>query len=477
MARAVAVGEVPAGFADAGYYTRGFLFHALGSENSRKILRSHYEQQMNDSKISTNDRLVRAGMLLHYVVDLHVHPNDPIGGHAPTHEPDYTINHPDSYQAAVADAYGTLRKLYVTAHPDAVLALGKRESAFSIDYTNPHGTDSFAKKVVDAIIAAYPPTRFHQNAKIRAAYEVDVPRITVQAKANLREAFQDSFKKLGEESIAIPEFRIIKFEPTTTGELRFERTGTNAIKGAVVDPVASVRSKSNDDLNVVRHELGEFDQQFVTLVKKANRATEPDMGVIGLSKVVELARDGTVKITKSAEQRLAGSEGVGGVKLDVLASFLSTLDIPVARAGHRMRSVTDPVLVSLKNVLSRVDAAGGKWPTDEQLLSLGGLTRIYGCLFDAARSDIVLIGTTEHGVPPIGLENLVVAIRDVTMKCQTPAVSLDPDPNNTLTVGPQYSRVLGIGADTAFAKVSAGRRLRDETHHARRGRHFRHSRL
>lgn len=62
---------------------------------------------------------------------------------------------------------------------------------------------------------------------------------------------------------------------------------------------------------------------------------------------------------------------------------------------------------------------------DQNLRTLGGITRITGMVFDRENADVILIGKVVEDLPPATLDDLVVALRCRLLKGQYPKVSID----------------------------------------------------
>lgn len=133
--------------------------------------------------------------------------------------------------------------------------------------------------------------------------------------------------------------------------------------------------------------------------------------------------------------------------------------------------------------------ASGDYPSE--LAQLAGITRVNGYVVDEARKDLVLIGKPDPSLPPLYLEDLVIALNNArrlyaerrgnTIYYSYPGCSIDPDPQvifklqrlaNQILGGrdeadlqrgiqqwqdicrsPQQVRVMGVPFHTRFAKV------------------------
>lgn len=114
--------------------------------------------------------------------------------------------------------------------------------------------------------------------------------------------------------------------------------------------------------------------------------------------------------------------------------------------------IENVVLVSLKNIMDAVKMAESRrraYPQD--VSDLGGVTRIHGFILLPDKEDIVLVGSVDSGVPPVGLDSLVVALVNARTGGGAPTVSLDPDP--TSKMAPQTVRVTGIPKESRFARI------------------------
>jgi tetratricopeptide (TPR) repeat protein len=106
------------------------------------------------------------------------------------------------------------------------------------------------------------------------------------------------------------------------------------------------------------------------------------------------------------------------------------------------------VLVSLGNLMRRL--AGSK-SGQASMHKMGGLTRVHGLVLVPETKDVVLVGSVKKGTPPVGLDNLCIALRHVWKEGGTPRISLDGDVTNPLA--PQKVRVSGIPKNSRFAHI------------------------
>ena len=94
--------------------------------------------------------------------------------------------------------------------------------------------------------------------------------------------------------------------------------------------------------------------------------------------------------------------------------------------------------VSLKILQQQLQEYGtpNEWP--QLLETLCGLKRIDGYIMDKSNNDVILFGQTDLDLPPLHLEDLIVAMRNAWMKYlvledgkhyyESPGCSIDPDP-------------------------------------------------
>lgn len=435
-----------------GYFARGYALHALGDPASRIALERAYWNDLESKVARGADRtqvLVQGGMLFHFLVDARVHPYmpglGPLVGHALLgHTPDYALDPKDPrYVAAASDLYRGMRRLLLTTHPERAAGLEQREAAFGIDFSKEaqSGLHSFSTKILGALADAYASEgRWTKASRSLPQLSLMIKGLpTVEARARLADAFDRSFAKVGESPLAVPEFKVIRYEDGGDGTFAFRRLGDAAPSGRILNPVAEVVTGRSAEMAAAHTDVVGYAQILVRSAPAV--AAAPGM------QALTLAQDGTVRLVRSIEEGLEKRK-LGGVNLDVVVSVLDLLDEPVLREGRAPGMVSAPLMVSLKRVLA---AAAGGWPTDPVARSLGGLTRIRGYVVDPESKDVVLVGSAEPGVPPIGLDVLVVAVRSVWKNNETPAVSLDPTPGNL--GGPQVARVLGIPADSRMARV------------------------
>lgn len=137
--------------------------------------------------------------------------------------------------------------------------------------------------------------------------------------------------------------------------------------------------------------------------------------------------------------------------------------------------------LSLKVLEGKLQDCLSKGYCPDDIVKLCGITKVLGYVIDARNNDIVLVGKVDNTVPPLYLEDFVIALRNVWLKYADlqgntyqytpPGCSIDPDPEvwaklheaefdeNRLDEWrknceqPQKVRVLGIPFYSRFAKV------------------------
>jgi len=87
--------------------------------------------------------------------------------------------------------------------------------------------------------------------------------------------------------------------------------------------------------------------------------------------------------------------------------------------------------------------------TNEQLRSLGGITRLAGMVFDRDSKDIILIGKARTDLPAVSLDDLIVALRSRLHTNEYPRVSIDRVKDTELS-GMQAVRFTGNIQNSQF---------------------------
>ncbi|MDP3013996.1 MAG: hypothetical protein Q8M92_07130, partial [Candidatus Subteraquimicrobiales bacterium] len=95
--------------------------------------------------------------------------------------------------------------------------------------------------------------------------------------------------------------------------------------------------------------------------------------------------------------------------------------------------------VSLKVLQNKVKDCIAKETCPENILQLCGIKRVMGYVIDEKNRDIILIGNIDDSMPPLYLEDFVIALRNTWMMYaelkgntyyySNPGCSIDPDPN------------------------------------------------
>ena len=180
-------------------------------------------------------------------------------------------------------------------------------------------------------------------------------------------------------------------------------------------------------------------------------------------------------------------------KLSVLLLSLSLLMIfPLSCASIKASQETPKGrAVSLRVLQERVKDCIAKENCPDNVLHLFGITKITGYVIDEKNKDLILIGKADDTLPPLYLEDFVIALRNEWLKYDerkgntyyhsNPGCSIDPDsrvlgelqnlipqilggsdPNDvqrsldrwrSKCSQPQQVRVLGIPFNTRFANV------------------------
>lgn len=147
---------------------------------------------------------------------------------------------------------------------------------------------------------------------------------------------------------------------------------------------------------------------------------------------------------------------VGGVDLNVTFDLLSFAGVSDLRGGGPAKVIESPVLVSLGELYRRLKPYAGspaRWrELPDELRYPAGLERLHGYVLDPRTKDVFLVGTPARGPETrIDVDSLILGLRSVWAKGDTPSVSLDPMPGNA--GGPQYSRVYNVPSDSVAAKI------------------------
>lgn len=158
---------------------------------------------------------------------------------------------------------------------------------------------------------------------------------------------------------------------------------------------------------------------------------------------------------------------------------------PIATANDEVRAV------SLSSLQQKLKTCMPRGSCPSEFLQLAGIKKIIGLIADEQNHDLVLLGRTDSSLPPLNLEDFVVALRNAWLKYAPlngntyeyshPGCSIDPNPKvvqelqrigqsfhkepasgsvnksiddwNRVCEGSQSVRVLGIPFDTHFAQV------------------------
>ncbi len=157
-------------------------------------------------------------------------------------------------------------------------------------------------------------------------------------------------------------------------------------------------------------------------------------------------------------------------------------------AGKQDADLSNGHALSLRVLQDWCEANEGKGGMQEQFHLMAGLRRIVGYVVDEENRDLILVGRVEGRLPPLDLDDFVVALRNTWLRYaelrgntryySNPGCSIDPDPQvmqrlqevgtrmqgaagdkgalgawHEICGSPQDVRVLGIPYDTRFARV------------------------
>lgn len=172
------------------------------------------------------------------------------------------------------------------------------------------------------------------------------------------------------------------------------------------------------------------------------------VSVPGKAKPVEVLSPGAREALATPQARK-----VGGVDLQVILDLLGFLGVADFRHQGPAAHIEEPVLVSLAGLVARSRPYAADWGRlPEELRYPGSIERIHGYVLDPARRDVFLVGSRARTPQRrIDIDSVILALQTVWLKGVTPAVSLDPLPDNP--GGPQYARVLEVPQDSVFAKI------------------------
>jgi Flp pilus assembly protein TadD len=135
---------------------------------------------------------------------------------------------------------------------------------------------------------------------------------------------------------------------------------------------------------------------------------------------------------------------------EIVASFTNDLKLRF-KSTKQLQKVANLSVVSLKTLVSRAEKYASNWDQLPSELRTFGITRLLGYINDPSNDDVLIVGSSDKGSPPIELDDLIVGVRSVWRDGSTPLVSLDPDPDNLF--GPQHVRIQGIPRQSQFAKT------------------------
>jgi len=130
--------------------------------------------------------------------------------------------------------------------------------------------------------------------------------------------------------------------------------------------------------------------------------------------------------------------------------FLRTLLLFSCIAGCSSPAAEPPspfLAYSLREAALRAES--GK--ANPELLTLGGITRVAGMVYDRKGNDVILVGLAAPDLPEVHFDDLVVALRARLVHGEWPLVSIDPLPDSDRTKL-QRVRFDGHIEDTSFGR-------------------------
>lgn len=156
----------------------------------------------------------------------------------------------------------------------------------------------------------------------------------------------------------------------------------------------------------------------------------------------------TGQLLASFGERL--SQAADGPARDkIVPAFVNELKLRL-RATKALQKIDHLQAVSLKTLVARAEKFAGAWEKlPEDIRHPAKISRINGYLLDPDHDDVLILGRSEPGAPPIELDDLIVAVGRVWQKDQTPLCSLDPDADNF--GGDQKCRLGDVDEDSTFA--------------------------
>jgi len=161
------------------------------------------------------------------------------------------------------------------------------------------------------------------------------------------------------------------------------------------------------------------------------------------------------RLTPEAKAALASPEArkVGGVDLQVTLDLLGFIGVADFRHQGPAAKIDSPVLISLKGLCARAKPYAADWEKlPGELRYPGGIGRVHGFVLDPEHEDVFLVGSSAlRPERRMDVDSIITAFRAVWRDGLTPAVSLDPLPDDM--GGPQYSRVYNVPQDSVFAKI------------------------
>lgn len=228
------------------------------------------------------------------------------------------------------------------------------------------------------------------------------------------------------------------YVPANMGDYREDATG--------YDPSSQILTTGDGQLVDVRYLKGSF--------KSSQPGEQQPIFELVPSPV---GQKRAFRLIESAQKEFSSSDKqVGGVDLEVTLDLLSFLKVSgFSKRGSNV-VVKSPILVSLRELYKKVLAysnSSNSWKNlPDDLRYPGEVERVYGFVLDPQNKDIFLVcAPARSQETQLDIDTLIVGFRSAWLGQQTPAVSLDPLPEDL--GGPQYVRVLNVPRDSLFAKI------------------------
>lgn len=208
-------------------------------------------------------------------------------------------------------------------------------------------------------------------------------------------------------------------------------------------------SPNNPQSTITGTNLGQdirsYDSKQGTIVAGDGRTISIKPMVTAIQKVSPIAAEsifvptanGGLRLSPDVQRTITEQDSqlrkVGGVELDVTFQDLSRSGVPEMRTPGPATLIENPVLISLKQLVSASKAYAG---SPEQWRSLpdnirfpGSIGRVHGYVLDPETRNVFIVGTsTSRREARLDIDLMIVLMDVVWAKGLTPGVSLDPSP-------------------------------------------------